>query len=669
MCEYMLAIPFYKNEHFIDNIVCWVESFGAKNLTKLKFSVLIINDCPESNGGEYLKKVSGQHGFDFIENDENKGYLKTANIAYRIAKNKKSHLVLLNSDTILTENFLYEIDEAFKADNMLAILSVRSNNASVCNLFRESRHVEDRKAINQFLDVHNKFVLYAPQISYSPVVTGFCFAIRDKILRLFDSFDECFGPGYEEENEYCLRVGQRGYRVGIANRAFVFHLNGRSFGFKKDASFIKQHNLKIIREIYPFYNRIMDDHFSSIDYILCTRIADACENSAVMLIDASVLTSDINGSNKLIVCMLKGFASLKIEIDVCANFDAVNAHQLLQIPNLNFVDSPNGFYQYGIMLCQPITDQQLTLVPNHCLVTTCIFQDVIAHDCPQLRADNVYLDYLWSKLTYVYQNIIFISEHSRQQFILKFGEGVADITSILTPASIANGNYTTEEAYSNTVLVFGNNFHHKGIDYAIKELPVNSGYTYYVLGDSCQTARNDIVFMRPGSIDKAYMHQLMGNAIFFVFPSFSEGYGIPILEAVSYNKPIYCRDIPCYREIIATLPENKKSLIRFVESFHDLTKFYVESSPTTNNAPNLFIDDFSSYARCVFDTMSNVSQPKLYSHLKSRLIQKPHIASQTRQYGYLKRFRRMLYPYLGIHSDKPPLIRRLRRSIGIKKRS
>ena len=42
---------------------------------------------------------------------------------------------------------------------------------------------------------------------------------------------------------------------------------------------------------------------------------------------------------------------------------------------------------------------------------------------------------------------------------------------------------------------------------------------------------------------------LYSNALFYVFPSSDEGFGIPVLECFSNNLPVICSDIPIFREI------------------------------------------------------------------------------------------------------------------------
>lgn len=52
-----------------------------------------------------------------------------------------------------------------------------------------------------------------------------------------------------------------------------------------------------------------------------------------------------------------------------------------------------------------------------------------------------------------------------------------------------------------------------------------------------------------GKISDAELHQLYNNASLFVFPSFYEGFGLPLLEAMSYRLPIACSSIPPFHEI------------------------------------------------------------------------------------------------------------------------
>jgi glycosyltransferase involved in cell wall biosynthesis len=59
--------------------------------------------------------------------------------------------------------------------------------------------------------------------------------------------------------------------------------------------------------------------------------------------------------------------------------------------------------------------------------------------------------------------------------------------------------------------------------------------------------KDDIIF--PGFIDEQDKKTIFQSAQAFVFPSFYEGFGIPVLEAMSQNVPVLAADIPSLKEI------------------------------------------------------------------------------------------------------------------------
>ncbi|MEK9174234.1 MAG: glycosyltransferase family 1 protein, partial [Patescibacteria group bacterium] len=78
----------------------------------------------------------------------------------------------------------------------------------------------------------------------------------------------------------------------------------------------------------------------------------------------------------------------------------------------------------------------------------------------------------------------------------------------------------------------------------------------------------------PGYIDETDLPRVFHMASVFVFPSLYEGFGIPILEAISQSVPVIASDIPCFREIggEAVLyfdPRNVDSLLQALYSLED----------------------------------------------------------------------------------------------------
>jgi glycosyltransferase involved in cell wall biosynthesis len=63
-----------------------------------------------------------------------------------------------------------------------------------------------------------------------PLLNGFCLLIRRGLIDAIGFFDEeSFGAGYGEENDYALRSRAAGFRLALADDAYVFHAQSRSY--------------------------------------------------------------------------------------------------------------------------------------------------------------------------------------------------------------------------------------------------------------------------------------------------------------------------------------------------------------------------------------------------------------------------------------------------------
>src|SRR5690606_28349176 len=69
-----------------------------------------------------------------------------------------------------------------------------------------------------------------PRFYITPVVVGFCMLVRRHLVDNHGLFDVAYGAGYNEENDFCLRVNALGYSALLANHALALHVGSTSFG-------------------------------------------------------------------------------------------------------------------------------------------------------------------------------------------------------------------------------------------------------------------------------------------------------------------------------------------------------------------------------------------------------------------------------------------------------
>jgi glycosyltransferase involved in cell wall biosynthesis len=90
-----------------------------------------------------------------------------------------------------------------------------------------------------------------------PFLNGFCLLLHRGLLEEIGTFDEdSFGQGYGEENDYALRARKAGWKLALADDAYVYHAQSRSYSSstRKQLSeragkvLAQKHGLQIIEE-------------------------------------------------------------------------------------------------------------------------------------------------------------------------------------------------------------------------------------------------------------------------------------------------------------------------------------------------------------------------------------------------------------------------------------
>lgn len=80
-------------------------------------------------------------------------------------------------------------------------------------------------------------------------LVGFCLLVRHDVIDRIGLLDERFGIGNFEDDDYCRRAREVGFKLAIATDSFVHHFGGRTFlGAKVDHGALMKRNERIYRE-------------------------------------------------------------------------------------------------------------------------------------------------------------------------------------------------------------------------------------------------------------------------------------------------------------------------------------------------------------------------------------------------------------------------------------
>jgi GT2 family glycosyltransferase/glycosyltransferase involved in cell wall biosynthesis len=253
-----VILPVYRG--LAETTRCIESLLHSKNLTP--YDIIVINDAsPEEEITSYLDSLKENNArLKIFTNVENLGFVKTVNVGMQLAVD--ADVILLNSDTVVSNNWIDRLVAQAYADSKVGTVTPFSNNATICS-YPDLEGWDNLPKGENVSQVDSAFSLAnACQAIEIPTAVGFCMYIKRACLENVGLFDEdAFGKGYGEENDFCLRATNKGWRHLLAADVFVFHEGEVSFG--NDASLKKSRAMDIMRTRYPSYEHTITQHINN----------------------------------------------------------------------------------------------------------------------------------------------------------------------------------------------------------------------------------------------------------------------------------------------------------------------------------------------------------------------------------------------------------------------
>ncbi len=250
-----IIVPVYRN---LEETRCCIEAALATQ-GQSAWRVVVLNDAsPEPEVTQWLRELAQREPrVTLLENPENLGFVGTVNRG--MALSDSNDVVLLNSDAEVANDWLDRLRAAAYRDARVASVTPFSNHATICSYpkFCEPNPLPEGWTVAQ---LDRAFAQANPgQVLDVPTGVGFCMYIRRDALRELGLFDvEQFGKGYGEENDFCRRAADAGWRNLHALDTFVRHSGGVSFGESKSQREIEA--VEKLRRLHPTYERIVHEY-------------------------------------------------------------------------------------------------------------------------------------------------------------------------------------------------------------------------------------------------------------------------------------------------------------------------------------------------------------------------------------------------------------------------
>jgi GT2 family glycosyltransferase len=188
-----------------------------------------------------------------IELPRNLGFVGAVNRGFEEAENHTGHVVLLNSDAHVPENWASRLIGPFARDPKIASVTPMSNDAEIFSAPMMCQSIPLPAGMVDRIDAVARTLSLPDRLPTAPTGVGFCMAINARWFGRVPRFDTAFGRGYGEEVDWCQKTRKAGGRhVGLPT-LFVEHRGGQSFGGEVKEALVLRANATIARR-YPAYD-------------------------------------------------------------------------------------------------------------------------------------------------------------------------------------------------------------------------------------------------------------------------------------------------------------------------------------------------------------------------------------------------------------------------------
>lgn len=222
-----------------------------------------------------------------IQHQRNQGFPATANTGLK-ARYKNEDVLLLNSDTIVSERFFQKLQLTAYITSDIGTVTPLSNSATIFSYpeINISTPVPTVKKCAELDQLAEK--IWQSEVPEVPTAHGFCMYIKEECLQETGLFRyDAFAQGYGEENDFSRRAAALGWRHVACPGVYVGHAEGQSFSsVKKD---LIRHNLKILNAMHPGYDELVQSWLRCDPLLPFRRMMDIALFSKNSLFSQSVL--------------------------------------------------------------------------------------------------------------------------------------------------------------------------------------------------------------------------------------------------------------------------------------------------------------------------------------------------------------------------------------------
>ena len=464
------------------------------------------------------------------------------------------HLVVVLSSLLPANEVICRLIEEFDTDPLFGTAQPRFADASSDHVWPlpVGGDFDDRSA-----NLTRAGLAFLPEVLITPELLSSCIVIRREVVREMDRSDRLLTIA-GEFRRLLSQARRRGFRNTVVNHAII----ASRLPYASLYPSLPPTDAEQLRAMYPEIVRAdawcANLSQPKLESVFARAYADDSRQAPRLLLDCRGMTSLHNGTSHSILGLLDGFQALDSpwQIEVVASSAVIKFFQLRE-RCLNFgviADRPRDTYMAAVSLNQPWGLSTIAELHRHALLVAFNMLDTISWDI--LYVCDERLDAVWRFIARYSDALFYDSQFTRDRFAIRFPLQ-AHVAERVTHLSLAKDEQIDHdvlgESTGDHILLFGNDCDHKDVRRTLQLIVDAFPYAKIVAVGIDNDVPRDVVAMPSGTIEHTVLHRLIATARVIVFPSFYEGFGMPVVQGLAYGRTVVARQSPLWREISAQL--------------------------------------------------------------------------------------------------------------------